>query len=46
MEAGQAAEFSTMTPHSIGTLEGTVELLTMFDAEGEQAHQQSSRPGK
>lgn len=43
VEAGQAAEFCTMTPHSIGTLEGTVEILTMFDADGEQAHRRSTR---
>lgn len=35
---GQAAEFSTMTPHAIQALEGPAELLTIFDHEGEQAH--------
>jgi transcriptional regulator with XRE-family HTH domain len=41
VETGQAAEFSTMTPHSIGTVEGPVEILTIFDADGERAHHQS-----
>jgi transcriptional regulator with XRE-family HTH domain len=41
VETGQAAEFSTMTPHSIGTLGEPVEILTIFDADGERAHHQS-----
>ncbi|MCO1597497.1 XRE family transcriptional regulator [Micromonospora sp. RHAY321] len=40
--AGEAAEFSTMTPHSIGALDGPVEILTMFDQDGERAHTESS----
>ena len=35
---GEAAEFSTMIPHSIGALGGPVEILTMFDQDGERAH--------
>ena len=38
VEAGHAAEFSTMVPHAIGAEGGTVELLTIFDPEGERAH--------
>lgn len=38
---GQAAEFSTMTPHSIAGYGGTVEILTIFDADGERAHAQT-----
>lgn len=41
VETGQAAEFDTMTPHSIGTIGAPVEILTMFDVDGEQAHQHS-----
>ncbi len=41
VETGQAAEFATMTPHSIGTVGGPVEILTMFDANGERAHHRS-----
>jgi transcriptional regulator with XRE-family HTH domain len=35
---GQAAEFSTMTPHAIEAHDGPVELLTIFDHDGERAH--------
>ncbi|TNC23425.1 helix-turn-helix domain-containing protein [Amycolatopsis alkalitolerans] len=35
---GEAAEFSTMIPHSVGALGGPVEILTMFDQDGERAH--------
>lgn len=41
VETGQAAEFATMTPHSIGTLGEPVEILTIFDADGERAHHRS-----
>jgi transcriptional regulator with XRE-family HTH domain len=35
---GDAAEFSTMTPHSIEPHGGPVEILTIFDRDGEIAH--------
>jgi len=35
---GQAAEFSTMTPHVVQAHEGPVEILTIFDHDGERAH--------
>lgn len=38
VEAGQAAEFDTMTPHSIAGYGGAVEILTIFDRHGEQSH--------
>ncbi len=38
VEAGQAAEFNTMTPHWIAGFGGPVEVLTIFDRHGEQAH--------
>lgn len=38
VEVGQAAQFTTMTPHSIGAFKGPVEILTIFDADGERAH--------
>jgi transcriptional regulator with XRE-family HTH domain len=41
VDAGQAAEFSTMTPHSIAARGGPVEILTIFDADGERAHAES-----
>ncbi len=36
--AGQAAEFNTMIPHSIGARGGPVEVLSIFDRDGNRAH--------
>ena len=41
---GQAAEFSTMVPHSFGAHDGPVEILTIFDQEGERAHLSGTDP--
>lgn len=38
VQAGDAAEFSTMIPHSIGAVGGPAEILTIFDRDGERAH--------
>ncbi|WP_427017750.1 helix-turn-helix domain-containing protein [Pseudarthrobacter sp. P1] len=38
VQTGDAAEFSTMVPHSIGAHGGPVEILTIFDHDGEHAH--------
>jgi transcriptional regulator with XRE-family HTH domain len=38
VQAGNAAEFSTMVPHTIGAHDGPVEILTIFDHEGGRAH--------
>lgn len=38
VEAGDAAEFSTMVPHAIGAHDGPVEILTILDHDGERAH--------
>jgi transcriptional regulator with XRE-family HTH domain len=38
VQAGNAAEFSTMVPHAITAEGGPVEILTIFDREGERAH--------
>jgi transcriptional regulator with XRE-family HTH domain len=38
VESGQAAEFNTMTPHRIAGYGGPVEILTIFDRHGEEAH--------
>lgn len=38
VEAGQAAEFDTMTPHWILGYGGPAEILTIFDRDGERAH--------
>ena len=44
VEAGQAAEFDTMTPHWIAGHRGPVEILTIFDRHGEQAHLHARGP--
>jgi transcriptional regulator with XRE-family HTH domain len=38
VEAGQAAEFDTMTPHWVAGVGRAVEVLSIFDRHGEQAH--------
>lgn len=38
VETGEAAEFSTMTPHAIDALEGPAEVLMVFDRQGQRAH--------
>jgi transcriptional regulator with XRE-family HTH domain len=38
VEAGQAVEFDTMTPHWILGYGGPAEILTIFDRHGERAH--------
>src|ERR1022692_127249 len=38
VEAGQAAEFSTMTPHAVGAHDGPAELLCIFDHDGQRTH--------
>ncbi len=44
VEAGQAAEFSTMTPHWIAGYGAPVEILTIFDRDGEHAHLRAAEP--
>lgn len=38
VETGEAAEFSTMTPHAILAVGGPAELVMTFDRDGQQAH--------
>jgi transcriptional regulator with XRE-family HTH domain len=38
VEAGQAAQFSTMAPHAITAADGQVEILVIFDRDGRRAH--------
>lgn len=38
IEAGEAAEFATMTPHAIAAIGGPAELIMIFDREGHRAH--------
>lgn len=38
VEAGEAAEFTTMTPHAVTALDGPAELIMIFDRDGQRAH--------
>lgn len=38
VEAGEAAEFSTMTPHAVDAIDGAAEVLMVFDGDGQRAH--------
>lgn len=38
VEAGEAAEFTTMTPHSVSAIDGPAELIMIFDRDGHRAH--------
>lgn len=38
VEAGDAAEFSTMVPHAVGAHEGPAEIMTILDHNGQRAH--------
>ena len=38
VEAGEAAEFTTMTPHAFSALDGPAELIAIFDRDGHRAH--------
>lgn len=38
VEAGEAAEFATMTPHACSAVDGPAELIMIFDRDGQRAH--------
>jgi quercetin dioxygenase-like cupin family protein len=38
VDTGEAAEFSTMTPHSINAIDTTAEFIMVFDRDGQLAH--------
>ena len=38
VEAGHAAQFSTMVPHAVAAQGGPAEILTIFDHDGQRAH--------
>jgi DNA-binding Xre family transcriptional regulator/quercetin dioxygenase-like cupin family protein len=44
VEAGQAAEFSTMTPHAFGVQGGPAEILCIFDHDGQRTHLHPATP--
>jgi len=38
VETGEAAEFTTMTPHAIAAIDEPAELIMIFDRDGQRAH--------
>ena len=38
IEPGEAVEFTTLTPHWFGAVDGPVKLLLIVDAQGERMH--------
>jgi transcriptional regulator with XRE-family HTH domain len=38
VETGEAAEFATMTPHAFTAIDGSAELIVIFDRDGQRAH--------
>lgn len=38
VEAGEAAEFATMTPHAFAAVDAPAELVMIFDRDGQRAH--------
>lgn len=38
VDTGEAAEFTTMTPHAMTAPDGPAELIMIFDREGQRAH--------
>lgn len=41
IEPGEAVEFSTLTPHWFGAIDGPVELVAIFGSQGERVHLRS-----
>jgi transcriptional regulator with XRE-family HTH domain len=38
VDTGEAAEFTTMTPHAFAAIDGPAELIMIFDRDGQRAH--------
>ena len=38
VQAGESAEFATMTPHAFTAIDGPAELIMIFDRDGQRAH--------
>jgi transcriptional regulator with XRE-family HTH domain len=45
VETGEAAEFSTMTPHTLDAVDAPAEIITIFDRDGQQAHLHTENRG-
>ena len=43
LEAGEAAEFSTWTPHWLGAVDGPAEVLALMGPQGERVHLRTQR---
>jgi transcriptional regulator with XRE-family HTH domain len=46
VERGEAAEFTTMTPHSISAIDSPAELIMVFDRDGHRAHVHNEPPAE
>jgi DNA-binding XRE family transcriptional regulator len=46
VERGEAAEFTTMTPHSISAIDSPAELIMVFDRDGHRAHVHNEPTGE
>ena len=46
VEAGESAEFATMTPHAFAAIDGPAELIMIFDRDGQRAHAHHETPGQ
>jgi len=44
VQAGEAAEFATMTPHAFAAVDGPAELIMIFDRDGQRAHVHHEKP--
>ena len=44
VEAGESAEFATMTPHAFAAIDGPAELIMIFDRDGQRAHVHHETP--
>jgi transcriptional regulator with XRE-family HTH domain len=46
VQAGESAEFATMTPHAFAAVDGPAELIMIFDRDGQHAHVHHESPGQ
>ena len=46
LEPGEAAEFSTWTPHWMGAVDGPPQALAIFGPQGERVHMRAARPSR
>jgi transcriptional regulator with XRE-family HTH domain len=46
VQAGESAEFATMTPHAMAAVDGPAELIMIFDRDGQRAHVHHETTGR